>query len=201
MRAVVLLSGGLDSTVSMLLARQNFEIVLALTFDYGQRAAAREIEVSRLICQNQGIPHRVIHLPFMAEFGSGLMEASGLPITQPWVPNRNGIFLNLAAGFAEDLQADWVVCGFNREEGMDFPDNTREYIEAVNGALEYSTQNRVKVISMVQSMDKIEITRQAYNMGLNLASLWSCYEGGTEPCGVCPSCLRNLEALRKAGIE
>lgn len=201
MRAVALLSGGLDSTVSMLLARAEFELVLAITIDYGQRAAAREIEVSQSICREKGIPHRIIQLPFMADFDSGLMKASGQPVTQSWVPNRNGLFLNLAAGFAENLEAGWVICGFNREEGVDFPDNTREYVEAVNQALSYSTQNRVKVLSMVQSMDKVEIFRQAHALGLRLDSLWSCYEGGAEPCMHCPSCLRNLTALRKAGIE
>lgn len=200
MKAIALLSGGLDSTVSMLLARQEAQVVLALTIDYGQRAAAREIEFSRNICRDYEIYHRVIELSFMKEFRSGLIEESGLTVEQPWVPNRNGLFLNLAAGFAEDQGAELVICGFNREEGMDFPDNSREYVEYVNKALTFSTKNGVRVISMVQGMDKVEVYRAAASLGLKAAQMWSCYKGGDEPCNTCPSCLRNIEALKKAGV-
>jgi len=201
MKAIALLSGGLDSTVSMLLAQQENEIVLALTLDYGQRAAQREIFASRDICQRFGIPHKIIELPFMSEFKSGLFVNSGLPVSRAWVPNRNGLFLNLAACFAEDVKADLVVCGFNREEGVDFPDNTSEYVDSVNRALYFSTQNHVKVVSLVQGMDKADIFKQAVALGLKLESLWSCYNGGDEPCMTCPSCLRNMQALEKAGMR
>ncbi|MEN6349632.1 MAG: 7-cyano-7-deazaguanine synthase QueC [Syntrophomonas sp.] len=200
MKAVALLSGGLDSTVSMLLVREEAEVILALTIDYGQRAALREIEYSRDICREYGIAHRVIELPFMKEFSSGLMEESGLAVNQPWVPNRNGLFLNLAAGFAEDRGAGLVICGFNREEGIDFPDNSREYVSCVNEALAFSTKNGVKVTSMVQGMDKVEIYQAAARLGLKADRMWSCYLGGGQPCNTCPSCLRNMEALKKAGV-
>lgn len=200
MKAVALLSGGLDSTVSMLLARQKVEVVLAITIDYGQRAAQREISASRDICLAAGIAHKVIELPFMSQLKSGLISKSGLPVAQSWVPNRNGLFLNLAACWAEDLQADLVICGFNREEGVDFPDNTNEYVDAVNIALNYSTKNHVRVVSLVQGMDKEEIFKQAINLGLRLENMWSCYNGGNEPCMACPSCLRNMQALKKAGM-
>lgn len=200
MKAVALLSGGLDSTVSMLLVREEAQVILALTVDYGQRAARREIEYSRDICREYGIAHRVVELPFMKEFNSGLMEGSGLTVAQPWVPNRNGLFLNLAAAFAEDLEAGLVVCGFNREEGIDFPDNSIEYVDSVNQALSFSTKNQVKVISKVQGMDKVEIYKAAARLGLTADRMWSCYLGGVKPCNACPSCLRNIEALKKAGV-
>jgi 7-cyano-7-deazaguanine synthase len=200
MKAIALLSGGLDSTVSMLLAREEAEVILALTIDYGQRAALREIEYSRDICREYGIAHRVVELPFMKEFHSGLMEDSGLTVDQPWVPNRNGLFLNLAAAFAEDRGAGLVICGFNREEGIDFPDNSREYVECVNQSLSFSTKNGVRVISRVQGMDKVEIYKAAARLGLKTDRMWSCYLGGVKPCNACPSCLRNLEALKKAGV-
>lgn len=200
MKAVALLSGGLDSTVSMLLAKEEAELILALTIDYGQRAARREIEYSSEICREYGITHRVVELPFMKDFYSGLMEDSGLMVDQPWVPNRNGLFLNLAAAFAEDRGAGLVICGFNREEGIDFPDNSREYVQHVNQALSFSTRNGVRVISKVQEMDKVGIVKAAARLGLATDRVWSCYLGGTKPCNTCPSCLRNLEALKKAGI-
>ena len=165
MKAIALLSGGLDSVVSMLLAREQAEIILALTIDYGQKARSNEIAASAAFCSIYGIEHKVIHLPFMSDMKSGIIEDSGIDDSSPWVPNRNGLFINLAACYAENLNADWVICGFNREEGIDFPDNSSEYVEAVNQGLSYSTLNKVKLKSFVQNMDKVEITKAARDLG------------------------------------
>ena len=201
MRAVVLLSGGLDSVVSMLLAMQEMDICLAVTIDYCQKARDNEIRYSAAICARYGIPHQVIELPFMKQLKSGIIEASDQKDSSPWVPNRNGIMLNLAAGLAENLGADWVICGFNRDEGLDFPDNTAEYIEAVNRSLYYSTLNHVQVKSYVQNMSKHEIAQQLKTLKLDPGMLWSCYRSGPKPCGECPSCIRNNIAYEKAGIK
>lgn len=201
MKAVVLLSGGLDSVISMLMARQEAETCLAITVDYGQKARKREIMASQYFCKFYGIRHLVIELPFMSEIQSGLLEAGEISEENPWVPNRNGLFVNLAATYAENMKADWVVCGFNREEAGNFPDNSLEFVEAANKALYYSTLNQVKVLSFVQDMDKVEIVKKAVEMGVDFRNLWSCYQGGEKPCGQCPSCLQNLKAFYKAGVE
>lgn len=201
MRAVTLLSGGLDSVVSMLLAREQADIVMALTIDYGQKARHNEIGASSAFCELYGIPHKVIQLPFMQDMKSGLIADSGMEDSSPWVPNRNGLLINVAACYAENVTADWVVCGFNREEGVDFPDNTREFVEAINLGLSYSTLNQVKLISLVQDMDKVEIVTAARSLGIDMSLIWSCYRPGDKPCGQCPSCLRNIEAYKKVGIE
>jgi len=201
LKAIALLSGGLDSAVSMLKARQTADIVLALTFDYGQKARENEIEAARAICSKYGIEHRLVTLPFMQAMKSGIIENSGVDETQPWVPNRNGLFINVAACYAEDMGADWIVCGFNHEEGVEFPDNTQEFVNAVNEALKYSTLTGVKLVSLVQDMDKPEIVETALSLGIDLDDVWSCYRPGIKPCGQCPSCLRNKEAYMKAGIR
>lgn len=200
-KAIALLSGGLDSATSMLIARQEMKIVLAITFDYGQRARGNEILASKNLCQQYGINHCVIELPFMQDLQSGLIAGSELNIDNPWVPNRNGLFINLAAAYAESMNCEMVICGFNREEAVDFPDNSREFIDRINQALYYSTLNHVQAISYVQSMDKAEIIIKARELGLNLNWLWSCYLDGKQACGECPSCLRNIEAFKKAGID
>jgi len=200
MKAVTLLSGGLDSVVSTLLARERFDIVLALTFDYGQRAAQNEKRAARSFCRRNDIKHHIIQLPFMLDMKSGIIENSGIAIDSPWVPNRNGLFLNIAACYAENLQASAIICGFNRDEGVDFPDNTSEYIDAVNHSLYFSTLNHARVISMVQDMDKVEIIKTAAALGVDFNQLWSCYQPGDNPCGTCPSCIRNQNAFEKAGI-
>jgi len=200
-KAIALLSGGLDSVVSMLLAREQADIVLALTIDYGQKARVNEIKSSAAFCSLFGIEHKVIHLPFMLDMKSGIIEDSGIEDISPWVPNRNGLLINLAACYAENLDADWVICGFNREEGVDFPDNTQEYVESVNQSLSYSTLNKVKLRSFVQNMNKEEIVASAKSLGVNFGLIWSCYRQGDKPCGQCPSCRRNREAYEKVGID
>lgn len=201
MQAVALLSGGLDSVVSMLLAPKEVDIVLAITVDYGQKASKQEIAVSQRIAHSKGIPHQVICLPFMKELNSDLLKPDNSAIVNPWVPNRNGLLINLAACLAENLGAQMVICGFNREESAIFPDNSSSFIEAVNSALSYSTRNHVFAKSFVQNMTKEDIVRQALLLDVNLDSLWSCYQDGDEPCGECPSCITNQDAFRKVGIR
>ncbi len=200
MKAVALLSGGLDSVVSMLLAREKSEIVLALTIDYGQRARKNEIQASAAFCEIYGINHQVIQLPFMLEMKSGIIEGP-LDDSSPWVPNRNGLIINLAACYAENLNADWVICGFNREEAVNFPDNTREFVEAINQSLSYSTLNAVELKSFVQNLNKEETVAKARDLGIDFGLIWSCYRSGAKPCGECPSCLTNSQAYKKVGID
>jgi 7-cyano-7-deazaguanine synthase len=221
LRAVGLLSGGLDSTVAlaMLQARERGSVVLALTLDYGQRAAAREVEASARIAARLGVPHRVLALPFFAELAGGALLDRKLELPRPdvaaldrggealaasadrvWVPNRNGVFIEIAAAFAESLGADSVVAGFNREEAATFPDNSREYVAAVNGALAFSTRGRVTLASPTAELDKVGIVRAGAACGAPLDLIWPCYEGGPEPCGSCESCQRWRRAAARAGV-
>lgn len=223
MRAVGLLSGGLDSTVAVALARRDGEVVLALTVDYGQRAAAREVEAARRVATALAIPHRVVALPFFGELareagGGALLDASR-PLPRPdratldrggaavadsadrvWVPNRNGVLIEVAAAFAEALGADTVLAGFNREEAATFPDNSQEYLDALNSALRFSTRGRVHLAAPTAALDKIEILRAGAACGAPLGAVWSCYEGGPTPCRTCESCQRFERAAERAGI-
>ena len=146
-KSIVLLSGGLDSAVNFKKAHDETDIALVLTFDYGQESAVREIEAAGGIAREYGVPFRSIALEWMRDIDKGL-TAGNIPDYDPsllddmtyaagaakavWVPNRNGAMINIAASFAEALEADYIVVGFNKEEGATFPDNTPEYIEQVN---------------------------------------------------------------------
>lgn len=221
MRAVGLLSGGLDSTVALALvaARRLGTVELALTIDYGQRAAAREVDSARAIAACLGVPHRVVALPFFRELRGGALLDAKLELPRPdraaldrggravaesadrvWVPNRNGVFIEVAAAHAEALGADAVVVGFNREEAATFPDNSQGYLEAMNGALAFSTRGRVAVASPTAALDKVEILRAGRECGAPLHRIWPCYEGGADPCGTCESCQRLRRASELAGI-
>ncbi len=204
MKAVALLSGGLDSTVAFAIRAR--DTALALTVDYGQRAARREIASARRTAARYRVPHRVLELPWLS--GGALTDRSRrLPspdlsrasatrksAAAVWVPNRNGVFIAAAAALAEKLGASHVVVGFNREEAATFPDNSARFLDAANRALWYSTANRVRVESPTLKWDKRRIVREARQRRIPLDAVWPCYEGGRSWCRRCESCLRALRA-------
>ncbi|HTF55957.1 MAG TPA: 7-cyano-7-deazaguanine synthase QueC [Planctomycetota bacterium] len=204
MKAVALLSGGLDSTVAFAIRAR--DTILALTVDYGQRASRREIASARKTAARYRVPHRVLRIPWLG--GGALVDRSKrLPrpdLERPaqtrasaaavWVPNRNGVFIAAAAALAERMGASRVVVGFNREEAATFPDNSAAFLAAANRALEYSTQRRVRVESPTLRWDKARIVREARRRRIPLGGLWPCYEGGRTWCRRCESCLRSLRA-------
>ncbi len=211
--AIVLLSGGLDSTVAMAeVLAGGFCVAQTLTFDYGQRAALREIQSARLLAEHYGVPHRAIELPWLSALLPAALNRLAPPSADPgsadwmavervWVPNRNGVFLNIAAAVAEAHGAAHVVFGANAEEGAAFPDNTEAYRDRLNEALAYSTLNRVQVLAPVAQLDKEAIIRRALALGVPLALIWSCYEGGDIQCGQCPSCLRVKAAQARMAVS
>jgi 7-cyano-7-deazaguanine synthase len=211
--SVVLLSSGLDSTVNLFEAREKSRVLLCLTFDYGQRAAPRELERARQIAELAGIPHKVLELPWFKDFTQTSLinrsaeVPSGLSISMDdkvasdksakavWVPNRNGIFMNIGAAFAESLKADWIVPGFNIEEGATFPDNTEEYLRALSGSFKYSTSNGVEAHCFTTHLNKTEIVKRGRELGAPFELMWPCYLANSKPCGQCESCQRFDRAM------
>jgi 7-cyano-7-deazaguanine synthase len=205
MKGVAILSGGLDSTVSLAAATRRMEVLLALTFDYGQRAARREREASSKIARHYRIPHRVVAIPWLAGLTRTALvnrrvelprhEMSLRSASAVWVPNRNGVFIEIAAAHAESLGAARLITGFNREEAATFPDNSAAYVSAVNRALFFSTANGVRVVSYTGALDKKGIVKLGRRLAAPLDHIWPCYEGGRDWCKACESCLRSLRAL------
>lgn len=217
--SIVLLSGGLDSTVNFKITLDGGSVLKALTFDYGQRAARRETEAAAAMCERFGVSHEAIRLPWLRRITTTALvrrdrsvprpqndelDAGGrasVSAAQVWVPNRNGAFLAIGASFAEALGADEVVPGFNREEAASFPDNSPEFIAAVNAALRFSTRSRVRVRCHTSRRKKRSILRLGLDIGAPLDLVWCCYEGGRAMCGQCESCLRFVRAVEAAGAE
>jgi len=205
MKGVAILSGGLDSTVSLAAATRQMDVVLALTFDYGQRAAKRERAASAKIAKHYRVPHKVVAIPWLAELtGTALVNRRAtLPLNEMsvrsakavWVPNRNGVFIEIAAAHAESLGARRLITGFNKEEAVTFPDNSPAYVSAINYALSYSTANGVRVVSFTGNLEKKGIVNLGRRLNAPLKDIWPCYEGGKRWCGECESCLRSLRAL------
>jgi len=207
-KGILLFSGGLDSTVSLSRAVKETDVEIALTFDYGQRAANKEIEASGKICREYGIRHQVIELAWLAEVTSTALVNKEVEIPlnnfgdesakKVWVPNRNGIFVNIAAGFAEGLGLSRIITGFNQEEAQTFKDNSSEFVEAINQCLKLSTLSPVKVVSFTGNLKKDEIVSLGIKLGAPLRKIWCCYFGNDLMCGKCESCQRAIFAFRKA---
>jgi 7-cyano-7-deazaguanine synthase len=218
MQQIVLLSGGLDSAVCLAKGVRVGEVKLALNFDYGQLAARREQAQAGALAAHYGVPFEVLDLPFLARLtGTALVavdqnlpeldrgqldnpELTRASANSVWVPNRNGLFLNIAACYAESLGCEAIVAGFNAEEAQTFPDNSSEYAEAVNRAFDYSTRGMVRVISYTQELTKPQIVQLGAELGLPFDLLWSCYRGEEQMCGRCESCQRLKRGLAEAGL-
>jgi 7-cyano-7-deazaguanine synthase len=209
--AVLLLSSGLDSAANLALSNQ-FQVKLALTINYGQRGAAREREHASRLARHFGVEHLVYDLSGFSNLvssKSALLGGSDVPVPQSldemavitktaeavWVPNRNGVMISLAAALAEARGFDRVVVGFNAEEAVTFPDNTVDYMSAMSRSLEYSTANKVQVVSETARMNKTEIVRALAAKNFPFELLWSCYHAGETHCGKCESCQRLRRAL------
>ena len=214
--AIALLSSGLDSTVAFKQALDTFGSVICLTFDYGQRAATIEIDFAAAICSKYGCEHHVIPLPWYRDFGGALTGNDELPSPSAndlddleiseesarsvWVPARNMVFLSIAAAFAEERGLEHIVVGFDAEEGATFPDNTPEFIELFDRAMEYGTMNHPTIFAPLAGLDKEGIVRLGLKIKAPLEYSWSCYTAGPLPCGVCESCMRRKRAFLSLGI-
>lgn len=211
MKAVVLLSAGLDSSVNLYKAHEELEEVLALNFNYGQRAAMAERRSARQLCESLSIELLEIDLDFFKHFNSSSLTNTGkslsldVDIYDPseslksaknvWVPNRNGIFLNIAAAIAEKREYDFVIPGFNIEEASTFLDNSTGFMEALDTSFSYSTSNKVRTVCYTSSMDKKQIVQMGKQLGLDFDSIWPCYQNLEKLCGRCESCLRFKNAM------
>lgn len=211
-KSIILLSGGLDSFVSLAFTKDEHNIDLALTFDYGQKSVQQEITASEKICQYYNIKHKVIKLDWLKEITqTALVSKKEVPLTtlddlssdefvnksavSVWVPNRNGAFLNIAAAYADSYGYDYIIFGANKEEGTTFPDNTQEFIDRINASFEYSTQKKPKVCAPLINLDKNDIVKSAIERGVPLKLTRSCYSTKEKHCGVCESCVRLKRAL------
>ena len=210
--ALVCLSGGLDSSVALYWACENYKTVEAVFFNYNQKALINERKASQNLCKTLNVTCYDINLEFLGEVSKSSLNKTDEKLPENidldsdqetkdsaksvWVPNRNGLFINVAASIAEAKGFEDVIVGFNVEEAKTFPDNSFEFVNAINQSLSLSTQSAVKVVSPTISLNKTEIMRLGVNHGLDMESVWPCYTSGERICGVCESCQRFLRAKK-----
>jgi 7-cyano-7-deazaguanine synthase len=213
--AVVLLSGGLDSTTCLAIAQSLDFSIYALSFDYGQRSHS-ELQAARRIAQKmQVVEHFVIPLGIGALGGSALTddnlvvpesESDGIPVT--YVPARNTVFLSYALALAEVVQARSIFIGVNARDYSGYPDCRPEFIEAFEAMANLATKAAVEGSSMrievpLINLSKAEIVALGNSLGIDYSMTVSCYQADASgrACGRCDSCRFRLKGFQEAGIS
>jgi 7-cyano-7-deazaguanine synthase len=212
--AVVLFSGGIDSTTALYWARKHFEPLRALTVDYGQTHRI-EVAMAKKIASRLGVVHDIAALPLQDLLRSALLadgraipeslEAArrepGAPST--YVPFRNGIFLALAAAYGESRSCRNLVTGFNAVDSPDYPDTSVAFSKKMAAAINQGTTavqggEKFRVHTPLIALSKEEIITLGFDLGADYAYSISCYRGAELPCGRCPSC--DIRARAFAGV-
>ncbi len=217
-KMIILLSGGLDSVVSLAKARNEYDEILAITFDYGQKAFFSEKKASQKISKYYNIQHKIIKLGWLGEISNSALNTDGnIPAVgseelnnkesavnsakSVWVPNRNGLFINIAACFAEAKGYNDIITGANKEEGATFKDNSKEFIDAVNNSLKNSADKKIKVKAPLIDYTKEDIIKDGIELNIPFKYIHSCYYSNEKHCGKCESCQRLKRALKLNGRE
>ncbi|HET7712230.1 MAG TPA: 7-cyano-7-deazaguanine synthase QueC [Thermoanaerobaculia bacterium] len=215
MRAVVLLSGGLDSATVLAIARQEGREALAISFLYGQRHAA-ELDAARRVAESLGTLEHVFYPLDLRLFGGSALTAEidvpkdafgtpGIPVT--YVPARNTIFLALALGYAEARQAEEIWIGVNAVDYSGYPDCRPEFIEAFQEVIFRGTrsgieQRQPRLVTPLIGLSKAEIIRRGVELGVDYSLTHSCYapDAAGNACGHCDSCLLRRRGFEEAGV-
>lgn len=220
MRAMVLFSGGIDSTTCLGIAVQKYgrENVTALSIFYGQKHD-REIKAAERIVEYYGVAHCKMDLtPIFAESDCSLLKASeqeipkeaygeqlkktgGAPVST-YVPFRNGLFLSAAASVALSKGCDVIYYGAHADDaaGNAYPDCSNAFHQAISDAIAIGSGGGVRVEAPFVDVDKAEVVRQGLALKVPYQYTWSCYEGKENPCGVCGTCIDRAEAFRRNGV-
>ncbi len=211
---VVLFSGGLDSTTALAWALRRYDRVSALSFDYGQRHRV-ELRLARRATRGLGIPHEVLKVD-LARIGGSALTDPAIPVPRPkrlrlspaapatYVPFRNGIFLALAAAWAEARGVRDLVCGFNVVDSPAYPDTRRAFVRAMERAVNLGTRAaaggpRTRIVAPFLGLRKADIIRLGLKLGVDYARAITCYAGGEAPCGTCSACRLRARAWRQVG--
>ncbi|PVV09668.1 MAG: 7-cyano-7-deazaguanine synthase QueC [gamma proteobacterium symbiont of Ctena orbiculata] len=213
-RAVVLLSGGLDSATVLALASNQGYACHALSMAYGQRHAAELAAASRVAASLKAEAHKLVHIGLDDIGGSALTDRSiqvpeemgnGIPVT--YVPARNTVFLSLALGWAEVLDAQDIFIGVNAVDYSGYPDCRPQFIEAFQSLANLATKaadegGTYKIHTPLINLTKAEIIRRGVELGVDYSMTVSCYQASEagEACGVCDSCRLRAKGFEDAGI-
>lgn len=201
---VILYSGGMDSTTA--LYEYANDIRLAVSFDYGSKHNAKEIEYARKNCELLNIEHRIINIDFNElGFKSDLLKSGDdIPnghykaetMKKTVVPFRNGIMLSIVAGIAESLECKRLLISNHAGDHAIYPDCRASFIDSMNEAIAYGTYNNINIFAPYTHLSKREIALRGLKIKVPYEYSYSCYNGGDVHCGTCGTCTERKEALQ-----
>lgn len=215
-KAIVLLSGGLDSSIALHVAKKDGHEVHALSFDYGQRHS-RELESAKAVAAKAGVAsHNIVSLRLDQWGGSSLTDknmpvedgnADRTDIPATYVPARNMVFLSVAASLAEAVGAQHIYIGVSQVDYSGYVDCREVFIKAMENAVNLGTVmgaehgKKITIHAPFVNLTKAEEIKIGAELGVDFGLTWSCYRGGEKPCGTCDSCLLRARAFAEAGVE
>jgi 7-cyano-7-deazaguanine synthase len=217
-KAVILLSGGLDSATVIGIAHDQGYALYVLSFDYGQRHS-RELECASKIAEFYQIQeHKIINID-LGHLGGSALTDDNIPVPEgrelenisetipsTYVPARNTIFISYGLAYAEIIDADAIYIGANARDYSGYPDCRPEYFnifqQLVNLCNKRGVEGRpIELKTPLIDMTKAEIIKKGVELGVPYKHTWSCYKGGDRPCGICDSCLLRAKGFQEAGID
>ncbi|NDY41466.1 7-cyano-7-deazaguanine synthase QueC [Dissulfurirhabdus thermomarina] len=212
-KAICLVSGGLDSCVTAAIAAARHERLAFLHVNYGQRTERRELSAFREIAAHYGVRETLIlEMPHIRCIGGSALTDPDIPVPEnalgeegipvTYVPFRNAHLLAAAVSWAEVIGAGVIYIGATEVDSSGYPDCRAEFFRAFERAAEAGTrpETRVRVAAPVLHMGKADVVRRGVELGAPLHLTWSCYQGESEACGACDSCLLRLKGFREAGV-
>ena len=209
---LTVLSGGMDSAVLLHMMRGQFDLLHAITFNYGQRHE-KEIEFAKRLADKVGVQeHKVVDLRVLRPLLSGsALTSTNIDVPDGHytdevmkstvVPNRNAIMLAIATGYAISRGIDVVGLAVHAGDHAIYPDCTPEFLKALDTAFCIGNYTSPKLYAPFVRMSKTDIARIGVTLGVNFDETWSCYKGGETQCGTCGTCVERLEALAGAGVR
>lgn len=215
-KGITILSGGLDSTVATSIYAEEYDLT-AITFDYGQQSLNQEIKHAKKICEKLNMEHIIIPLPWLKEISNSSLTTDE-EIPQPknedldnyevaietaksvWVPARNTVFCSIALAYAESIDAKIIIVGWDYEEAVTFPDNSKEYLQSFNKTIKYGSFCDIEIKAPLIDMNKEDIVKKGNSINAPMDLSYSCYTGDEKHCGVCESCKRRKRAFTKAEV-
>ena len=210
LNVVVLLSGGMDSVCALYQSKQKYNVISALSFEYGSKHNNKELPYAAYHCEKLEISHTIIKIDFIDNhFKSSLLKGGGhihkgyspeSSQDKPIVPFRNGIMLSIAAGYAESRDGDGVVIGAHSGDYSAYPDCREKFLKIMSQAVCIGTYNKIKVIRPFVFMTKDQIIRKGRELDVDFSKTWSCNEGLDIHCGECCTCVGRRKAFSSARV-
>lgn len=209
-KAVIILSGGMDSTTLLYeMKSHNFD-VRALSFDYNQKHK-RELELAKATCAKLDVPHKILNLGILNEIAPSALTRDDWQVPegnyadenmkQTVVPNRNMVMLSLAGAYAIGEKAKYLCYGAHAGDHTIYPDCRPAFVDAIRKTLRLADWNSVELHAPYLMLDKGDIVKRGLKLGVDYKLTLTCYKGLEKACGKCGSCTERLEAFQKAGVE